>query len=120
MRTLGQGQRRSSGRLSFYDVFREAVIATLVYDGLGGNESTVSAAPTTSATRIVSAETNRLTLALYNNGTVTVYLGNTSAVATTTGVPLEPGDWIVAHNVKSAKWGITANGLGDIRGFQTI
>lgn len=74
---------------------------------------------TTVATQIRAANGLRRTLSLRNNGVATVYLGNSSAVTTSTGYPLETGDAVDEDQSGDAWWGIVVGpGSGDIRGVE--
>lgn len=69
--------------------------------------------PTTSATLIVAARDTRKVAQLFNDSTVTVYVGD-SSVTTSTGTPVEEGGSIDMPWT-GAIYGITASGTGSIR-----
>lgn len=71
-----------------------------------------------SSTLILAANTNRVGITLYNNGSVTVYIGTDSSVATTTGIVMAAG---AAYNFNGWKayrgpiYGIAASATADMR-----
>ncbi len=70
------------------------------------------------ATLILAANTWRCGLTLYNNGSVTVYLGTDSSVATTTGMPILAAgsyDFNGWQSYKGALYGIAASATADVR-----
>lgn len=69
--------------------------------------STATAAP-------ASILTNRKTLTMMNNSTVTIYLGG-SAVTTSTGIPLLPGASFMDDVSNSTYYCIVASGTADLR-----
>lgn len=69
--------------------------------------------PTTSATLIMAARDTRKVAQLYNDSTVTVYIGDAS-VTSSTGTPMEEGGSIDMPTT-AAIYGITASGTGSVR-----
>lgn len=69
--------------------------------------------PTTTATLIVAARDTRKVAQLYNDSTVTVYIGDAS-VTSSTGMPLDENGSIVIPWT-GAIYGRTASGTGSIR-----
>ena len=61
-----------------------------------------------------AALTNRRALIVFNNGTITVYLGE-SGVTAAGGFPLLPGQSLVLETGTTAIYGITAAGTADVR-----
>jgi hypothetical protein len=80
-----------------------------------GTSVFTTAAPTTSATLVLAANTSRKTATIYNNGSVTVYLGKDATVTTANGLPLPVGATLEDDSTTSAWYGITASGTGDLR-----
>lgn len=80
-----------------------------------GNKTYSVAAPTTTATKIIDGDAGISGVTLVNNGTQTVYIGNSSAVTTANGHPFYPNSVMEFTGVTDALWGITASGTGDIR-----
>lgn len=69
----------------------------------------------TSATSIVSSNTDRATIRLNNNDTVTIYLGGDASVTTSNGYPVEPGATYIENNYTGAIYGIVTSGTADLR-----
>lgn len=70
------------------------------------------------ATVILAANTWRTGITLYNNGSVTVYIGTDSSVATATGMPMAAGasyDFNGWQSYKGALYGIAASSTADMR-----
>lgn len=70
------------------------------------------------ATVILAANTWREGITLYNNGSVTVYIGTDSSVATGTGMPMLAGaayDFNGWQQYKGALYGIAASATADVR-----
>lgn len=79
---------------------------------LVGSTTTIS---TTAAVIPTTAQTNRRTMLVYNNGSETVYLGG-STVTATTGYPLEPGqEKGFDIDAGLSLYGITSANSSDIR-----
>lgn len=78
-------------------------------------DNTKSVTVTNSATEIVGLNQKRKVLVLYNNGSVTVYLGFTSTDCTTSSLPFTPETYIVFKLKADPIYGITATGTCDIR-----
>lgn len=73
---------------------------------------------TSAATVIVAAETWRSGLTLYNNGSVTVYIGTDSSVTSSTGMPLAAAgayDFNGFMSYRGPIYGITASSTADVR-----
>lgn len=80
------------------------------------NTTTFStAAPTNAAASILAANADRERALIYNNGSVTVYLGKDNTVTTANGFPLLPGASLEDDRTSGAWFGITAAGTGDLR-----
>lgn len=71
-------------------------------------------APDTTADLLLAANPARIVAAFYNNGAVTVYLGD-SGVTSADDWPLPPGGVFVDNTSTDAWYGRTASGTGDIR-----
>ena len=69
---------------------------------------------TTAAALPATALTNRRALIVFNNGTITVYLGE-SGVTAAGGFPLLPGQSLVLETGTTAIYGITASGTVEVR-----
>lgn len=70
------------------------------------------------STLILAANSWRSGLTLYNNGSVTVYIGTDSSVATTTGLPMLAGatyDLNGWQQYKGVVYGIAASATADMR-----
>ena len=78
-------------------------------------DNTKSVTVTNAATEIVGLNQNRKVLTLYNNGSVTVFLGFTSTDCTTSSLPLLPQTYITFHLKADPIFGITASSTCDIR-----
>lgn len=79
-----------------------------------GTATGSAAAPTSVAAVALAANVNRKTAIIYNNGSVTVYLGG-SGVTTANGLPLLPGAAFVDDRTTGVWYGVTASGTGDLR-----
>jgi hypothetical protein len=86
--------------------------------GLTGSKTFSDPAPTTTAASVLAANTSRKVAVIRNVGTVAVYLGVSSGVTTSNGLPLEPGDTLVDEHSVDVWWGITASGTGDLRIYE--
>ena len=65
-----------------------------------------------------TAQTHRRLLVVYNNGSTTIYLGN-SLVTTTNGLSLPTGSFIsLSLDAKITLYGIVASGTEDARVFE--
>lgn len=102
------------------DVSRLAALATgaNVIGYVGHRSGTTvnqgSASPTTTATQIVATNTTRRCVTIVNTGSVTINIGS-SAVTTSTGIPLAAGDSIsISEAANAAIYGITASGTGTV------
>lgn len=62
---------------------------------------------TNTATQLVAGSVSRTQFRLYNNSSVTVYLGP-SGVTTATGTPLPPGQWWVEGILEGAMYAIAS------------
>jgi hypothetical protein len=71
--------------------------------------------PDTKARKLVNANPARRKCILTNAGTVRVFLGYDKTVSVETGTPLHPGQQAIDSDSKSALWGVTEVGTGDIR-----
>lgn len=72
----------------------------------------------TSATLVLVANTWRQGLTLYNNGSVTVYIGTDSSVTSSTGIPLLAGanyDFNGWGSYKGDLYGRAASATADVR-----
>lgn len=87
----------------------------IVSQGASGSKTFSDPAPTTTASSIIGANATRKVASIYNAGSQTVYLGNTSGVTTSNGFPLVPGANMVDDASIDAWWAITASGTGDLR-----
>lgn len=70
------------------------------------------------ATLIIAANTWRAGLTIYNNGSVTVYVGTDSSVATSTGIPILAGgnyDFLGYQVYKGVIYGLAASATADVR-----
>lgn len=79
---------------------------------IGDSVSNVTIAAT--ATLIKSADPLRMALSIYNNGAVTVYVGQADTVTASNGYPILAGGechWLGV----SAVYGIAASGTADVR-----
>lgn len=72
-------------------------------------------APTGTAASAVAQNTARNSLLIVNNGTQTVYLGDTSGVTTSNGLPLPPGASWSTTTYYDVVYAITSSGTGDLR-----
>lgn len=79
-----------------------------------GTKTFTAPAPTTTAGSIVAAST-RKQASIFNNGSVTVYLGKDNTVTAANGYPLPAGASLDDDKTTDAWWGITASGAGDLR-----
>lgn len=79
----------------------------------------------TSATRLdtVSETDDRQgsSVALYNSGSSTVYIGTASNVTTTTGAPVAAGSWGPSFDLapNEGLWGVVASGTGTMIVIET-
>lgn len=80
-----------------------------------GTRTFSTAAPTNSAAQALAANTSRKEALIYNNGTMTVYLGKDNTVTTSNGLPLAPGATLRDDRATGAWWAIVASGTGDLR-----
>lgn len=80
-----------------------------------GSKTFTDPAPTSSAASIVAANASRKSVTIHNAGSVTVYLGSTSGVTTSNGVPLAPNATMSDEASTDAWYAITASGTGDLR-----
>jgi hypothetical protein len=87
----------------------------IVATGAAGTKTFTDPAPTSSAASIVAANAARQTVTIHNAGTVTVYLGSTSGVTTSNGIPLAPNATLCDESSVDAWYGITSSGTGDLR-----
>lgn len=79
-------------------------------------DNTKSVTVTNAATEIVGLNQTRKVLILYNNGSVTVYLGHSSTdCVAATSLPLPPSTYITFHLKADPIYGITASSTADIR-----
>lgn len=70
------------------------------------------------ATVILAANTWRCGMTLYNNASVTVYIGTDASVATSTGMPMLAGaayDFNGFQSYKGPIYGIAASATADVR-----
>jgi len=72
-------------------------------------------APTTTASEIVPGDSKREGITLRNWGTVTVYISSSSSVTTSTGFPVDTGEFFISESPKDAIYGITEASTGDLR-----
>lgn len=80
-----------------------------------GSKTFSDPAPTTSAASVLAANPARIAALFYNNGAVTIYLGSTSGVTSSNGMPLLPGADLADNSSSDAWWAITGSGTGDLR-----
>jgi hypothetical protein len=78
-------------------------------------DQTKSVTITNTATEIVGLNPARKVLALYNNGSVTVYLGFSATDCTTSSLPLLPESYIIFELKADPIFGIVATGTCDVR-----
>jgi hypothetical protein len=79
-------------------------------------DNTKSVTVTNATTEIVGLNQNRKVLVLFNNGSVTVFLGFSSTDCTVaTSLPLKANSYFTFHLKADPIWGITASGSSDIR-----
>ncbi len=69
----------------------------------------------TTATLLTANKDSRVSVAVVNNGAATVYWGATSAVTTTTGIPLAANASFEERDYTGAIYGIVAAGAVDCR-----
>lgn len=87
----------------------------IVATGAAGTKTFSDPAPTNSASSIVAAAAGRLSVSIFNAGTMTVYLGKDNTVTTSNGFPLVVGATLSDDVSVDAWWAITASGTGDLR-----
>jgi hypothetical protein len=85
-----------------------------------GNVTTIFKAPTTSAIKLVDADSSNSSVQIVNNGSVTVYVGTSSTVtaaasAATDGIPVYVNTYLTLKNVSNSIYGITSSGTGNLR-----
>ena len=76
-------------------------------------------APNGTATSVAAVNANRASLLIYNAGSVIVYLGQSSAVTTGTGIPLLPYGSIEDTESKDSWYAIAGGSTGDLRVVET-
>ena len=76
------------------------------------------ASVTTSATAIVGSNTARKGLAVYNGGSVTVYVLGVNTVTTGNGFPIPPNSGMTFDNYLGALFGIAGSGSNDVRALE--
>jgi len=96
------------------------LLSTLITVSASGSKTIVAKFPTTSAMKLVDSDPSITSVLVVNNGSVTVYLGNSSSVtaaasASTDGIPLYVNNYIVFNDVTDALYGITSSGTGNLR-----
>ena len=80
-----------------------------------GNKTFSAPAPTAVAASVLASNAARVSATIYNNGSVTVYLGKDGTVTAANGIPLIPGATLNDTSSLDAWFGITAAGTGDLR-----
>lgn len=85
-----------------------------------GSKTFTDPAPTSSASSIVAANSSRKSVTIHNAGSVTVYLGGTSGVTTSNGIPLGAGETLSDDSSTDAWYAITASGTADLRIVEVI
>lgn len=84
-----------------------------------GTNTTSTVQPNGTATLVVALNANRVNLLIYNAGSVPVYLGQSSGVTTSNGVPLGVNSSLEDTNSKDSWYAITAGGTGNLRVIET-
>ncbi|HKS27827.1 MAG TPA: hypothetical protein VJS44_08410 [Pyrinomonadaceae bacterium] len=97
-----------------------ACLACTTIMAQSGSVTTVMKAPTTSAVKLVDADSSTSSVLIVNNGSVTAYVGTTSSVtasasASTDGIPVYANTYLVLRNVSNSLYGITASGTANLR-----
>lgn len=80
-----------------------------------GSKTFADPAPTTSAASVLAANASRKAAIFYNNGADTIYLGGSSGVTSSNGMPLVAGATLYDNVSTDAWWAIMASGTGDLR-----
>lgn len=71
------------------------------------------------ATEILSHNPNRRSFVIYNNGSSIVYIGFTSSVNTSTGLPLLPTVYMKVIGKGESVYGIVVTGTCEVRAWET-
>lgn len=84
-----------------------------------GTNTTTTVQPTGTATLIVNVNANRTNLLIYNAGSVTVFIGKSSSVTTSNGIPLQVNASLEDTKSNDSWYAITAGGTGNLRIIET-
>jgi hypothetical protein len=85
-----------------------------------GTNTTTTVQPTGTATLIVNVNANRAGLLIYNAGSVVVYIGQSSSVTTSNGIPLAVNASLEDTRSKDSWYAITDGGTGNLRVIETV
>ena len=86
---------------------------------LGSTLSITTVSVGTTATQLVGANSNRISVLLFNDGASTVFIGSSNTVSTTNGFPLFPQRYLVI-NTTGAVFGISQSGTNTVYVAQLI
>lgn len=79
-----------------------------------GSTLSIEAVPVgTKATQLVAANSNRISVLLFNDGSSTVFIGSSNTVSTKNGFPLFPRQYLVI-NTTGAVFGISESGTNAV------
>lgn len=81
----------------------------------GGTMTVTVKAPTTAAMLLVSADPTITSVMVVNEGSVTAYLGNSSALTAASGTPIYANTRVVLGNITNSLYGITAASTANLR-----
>jgi hypothetical protein len=91
------------------------IINALRWGRRGKTVTPTTAAPTGTQTLLLAANVARISATFVNAGSVTVYIGPTSAVTTSTGMPIIANGFFTDDSSTSAWYGVTTGSAGDMR-----
>lgn len=86
---------------------------------LGSTLSITTVSVGTTAKQLVGANSNRISVLLFNAGASTVFIGSSNTVSTTNGLPLFPQNYLVI-NTTGAVFGISQSGTNTVYVAQLI
>jgi len=83
--------------------------------GVKGDKTIINKTPTTTPMLLLASSDFRKTVTIYNNGSVTVYLGANGNMTSANGFPLLAQQTFVDEESRDAWYGVTASGTADLR-----
>ncbi len=80
-----------------------------------GSKTVTASAPSTTAVKVVTSNSQITGVQVTNVGSIVAYLGGTSGVTASTGTPVYPKTFVEYERVTDEVWAITASGTADLR-----